>query len=160
MQVTEDGSPWLDMSHVTSCLNKLDCGVDERLMLVSRDSQNALVVTYTDLKMCMDNTFSELSMSSMAAAAAAANLVTNPAANTTITNPSHDPTSAMVCFTSSFVTPLSPHFDDYLTLFFVDKKRPLVIISIELWRCSPTLCVRDFVCQRSLRWVTVNCNLL
>lgn len=97
-QVTEDGSPWLDMSHVTSCLNKLDCGVDERLMLVSRDSQNALVVTYADLKMCMENTFSELNMSSMAAAAAqaAAQASNTVAANGPIANPPHDPAAAMV----------------------------------------------------------------
>lgn len=30
-QVTEDGRPWLDMSHVVQCLNKLDTGVPEKV---------------------------------------------------------------------------------------------------------------------------------
>ena len=58
--MTEDGTPWLDMSHIITCLNKLDCGVDEKLMLVSRDNQNALVVTYADLRLCLENSFAEL----------------------------------------------------------------------------------------------------
>ena len=30
-QVTEDGRPWLDMSHVVQCLNKLDAGAPEKV---------------------------------------------------------------------------------------------------------------------------------
>lgn len=30
-QVTEDGRPWLDMSHVVQCLNKLDAGASEKV---------------------------------------------------------------------------------------------------------------------------------
>lgn len=29
--VTEDGSPWLDMSHIVSTLNKLDAGTLEKV---------------------------------------------------------------------------------------------------------------------------------
>ncbi|XP_060755800.1 PAN2-PAN3 deadenylation complex subunit PAN3 isoform X2 [Neoarius graeffei] len=59
-QVTEAGTPWVDLSHIVSCLNKLDAGVPEKISLVSRDEKSVLVVTYSDLKRCFDNTFQEL----------------------------------------------------------------------------------------------------
>ncbi|XP_072171450.1 PAN2-PAN3 deadenylation complex subunit pan3-like, partial [Diadema setosum] len=59
-QVKENGSPWLNMSHIVQCLNKLDAGIPEKVSLMSRDEQNILVVSYTDLKHCFQNTFSEV----------------------------------------------------------------------------------------------------
>ncbi|KAK0142734.1 PAN2-PAN3 deadenylation complex subunit pan3 [Merluccius polli] len=59
-QVTEAGTPWIDLSHIVSCLNKLDAGVLEKISLVSRDEKSVLVVTYSDLKRCFDSTFQEL----------------------------------------------------------------------------------------------------
>nr|XP_029482238.1 PAN2-PAN3 deadenylation complex subunit PAN3 isoform X2 [Oncorhynchus nerka] len=59
-QVTESGTPWIDLSHIVSCLNKLDAGVPEKINLVSRDEKSVLVVTYSDLKRCFDSTFQEL----------------------------------------------------------------------------------------------------
>nr|CBN81955.1 PAB-dependent poly(A)-specific ribonuclease subunit 3 [Dicentrarchus labrax] len=59
-QVTEAGTPWIDLSHIVSCLNKLDAGVPEKISLVSRDEKSVLVVTYSDLKRCFDSTFQEL----------------------------------------------------------------------------------------------------
>ncbi|KAM7369917.1 hypothetical protein PAMP_011205 [Pampus punctatissimus] len=59
-QVTEAGTPWIDLSHIVSCLNKLDAGVPEKISLVSRDEKSILVVTYSDLKRCFDSTFQEL----------------------------------------------------------------------------------------------------
>ncbi|XP_066555063.1 PAN2-PAN3 deadenylation complex subunit PAN3 isoform X1 [Amia ocellicauda] len=59
-QVTEAGTPWIDLSHIVSCLNKLDAGVPEKISLLSRDEKSILVVTYADLKRCFDNTFQEL----------------------------------------------------------------------------------------------------
>lgn len=47
--VDENGQPVVDIAHVLSCLNKLDAGVDERIMLVSRDSMNCFVVTYKEV---------------------------------------------------------------------------------------------------------------
>ncbi|KAH1187082.1 hypothetical protein KIL84_019831, partial [Mauremys mutica] len=35
-QVTEAGTPWIDLSHIISCLNKLDAGVPEKISLISR----------------------------------------------------------------------------------------------------------------------------
>ncbi|WVQ79899.1 hypothetical protein IAT38_001999 [Cryptococcus sp. DSM 104549] len=55
-----DGKPILDLSHVLTCLNKLDSGLDERIMLVSRDDQSCLVVSYREIKHCIEAAFSEL----------------------------------------------------------------------------------------------------
>uniref|UniRef100_A0A4W3IFD1 PAN2-PAN3 deadenylation complex subunit PAN3 n=2 Tax=Callorhinchus milii TaxID=7868 RepID=A0A4W3IFD1_CALMI len=59
-QLTEAGTPWIDLSHIVSCLNKLDAGVPEKISLVSRDEKSVLVVTYGDLKRCFETAFSEL----------------------------------------------------------------------------------------------------
>lgn len=59
-QVLDDGRPWLDMAHIVQCLNKLDVGVPEKISLVSRDEQSVLVVSYAELKHCLEQSFSEL----------------------------------------------------------------------------------------------------
>ncbi|KAH9976696.1 hypothetical protein BGW80DRAFT_1289831 [Lactifluus volemus] len=60
-QVDERGRPIVSLSHVLSCLNKLDAGTDERIMLVSRDEQSVLVVSYKDVKACIASAFADLS---------------------------------------------------------------------------------------------------
>ncbi|KPI96186.1 PAB-dependent poly(A)-specific ribonuclease subunit 3 [Papilio xuthus] len=52
--VTEDGRPWFDMSHLTYCLNHLDSGTNTKVMLMSRDEQSVFVVTYAELKHCLN----------------------------------------------------------------------------------------------------------
>lgn len=59
-QVSETGSPWIDLAHVVSCLNKLDAGSPERLCLVSRDEQSTLVVSYRDLKTSIESAYNEV----------------------------------------------------------------------------------------------------
>ncbi|XP_014671544.1 PREDICTED: PAB-dependent poly(A)-specific ribonuclease subunit PAN3-like [Priapulus caudatus] len=59
-QVREDGTPWIDMAHIVQCINKLDAGVPEKVQLMSRDEQNILVVSYADLKHCVETSYSEL----------------------------------------------------------------------------------------------------
>ncbi|KAK6524857.1 PAB-dependent poly(A)-specific ribonuclease subunit 3 [Arthrobotrys megalospora] len=59
-QVDEAGNPVIDLVHVLSCLNKLDAGTDERIMLVSRDEQNCLIVSFRELKRAIESSFSEL----------------------------------------------------------------------------------------------------
>ena len=49
-QKTEDGRPNLDFGHVVESLNKLDAGVREQMMLLSRDEKSVLVVSYKDMK--------------------------------------------------------------------------------------------------------------
>lgn len=56
----EDGRPWMDMSHVIACMNKLDAGVPDKVCLMSRDEQNVLVVSYSELKRCMEQSFGEI----------------------------------------------------------------------------------------------------
>lgn len=59
-QVAEDGRPWLDMAHVVHCLNKLESGSQEKICLMSRDEQSVLVVTYAELRHCLEQSFEEL----------------------------------------------------------------------------------------------------
>ncbi|KZT23030.1 hypothetical protein NEOLEDRAFT_1137148 [Neolentinus lepideus HHB14362 ss-1] len=59
-QVDENGNPVINLTHVLTCLNKLDAGTDERIMLISRDEQSCLVVSYKDIKGFIDSAFSDL----------------------------------------------------------------------------------------------------
>ncbi|CAN8032663.1 unnamed protein product [Ixodes persulcatus] len=59
-QVTKDSRPWIDVAHVVQALNKLDAGVPEKICLMSRDEQNVLVVSYAELKQCLESSFGEL----------------------------------------------------------------------------------------------------
>ncbi|KAL3133241.1 hypothetical protein ABBQ38_007127 [Trebouxia sp. C0009 RCD-2024] len=61
-QVNEAGGPLLDWGHVVEALNKLDLGVNEKIMLLSRDEMSMLVVSYADVKQCVNTTFKELEM--------------------------------------------------------------------------------------------------
>ncbi|KAF8583430.1 hypothetical protein K439DRAFT_1412181 [Ramaria rubella] len=63
-QVDENGHPVVNLSHVLTCLNKLDAGTEERIMLISRDEQSCLVVSYKELKACIESTFSDLARGS------------------------------------------------------------------------------------------------
>ncbi|CDH54643.1 poly-specific ribonuclease [Lichtheimia corymbifera JMRC:FSU:9682] len=47
-QTDDNGSPRLDNAHVVSCLNKLDAGVDEKIMLTSRDDETSVIVSYKE----------------------------------------------------------------------------------------------------------------
>jgi len=59
-QVGEDGNPVMDVSHVVECLNKLEVGTDERVLLMSRDEKSMLVLAYKDLKRYLLESFNEL----------------------------------------------------------------------------------------------------
>ncbi|KAI8896364.1 hypothetical protein BC833DRAFT_597801 [Globomyces pollinis-pini] len=59
-QVSPSGEAVIDLSHVITCLNKLDTGVEEKVMLMSRDEKSCLIVSYRELKQCVDTTFREL----------------------------------------------------------------------------------------------------
>ncbi|SCV73091.1 BQ2448_7016 [Microbotryum intermedium] len=60
-QVDDQGRPVTDLSHVLTALNKLDAGVDEKLLLVSRDEQSCLIVSYREVKNCIEAAFLDLS---------------------------------------------------------------------------------------------------
>ncbi|KAM0747829.1 hypothetical protein T439DRAFT_328503 [Meredithblackwellia eburnea MCA 4105] len=59
-QVDENGRPVTDLSHVITCLNKLDAGVDEKIMLISRDEQSCLIVSYREVKNCIESAYLDL----------------------------------------------------------------------------------------------------
>jgi PAB-dependent poly(A)-specific ribonuclease subunit 3 len=48
--VDENGRPVVDPGRMISCLNKLDAGSEEKILLTSRDSQNVFLVSYKELK--------------------------------------------------------------------------------------------------------------
>lgn len=59
--VDEAGRPVVDLSHILTNLNKLDAGVDEKIMLTSRDEHSCLVVSYREIKNCVESVFQDLS---------------------------------------------------------------------------------------------------
>ncbi|AMD20935.1 HDR193Wp [Eremothecium sinecaudum] len=56
-QVDENGRPVMDLSHVLRCLNKLDGGVSEKIILVTPDELNCIIISYKELKDLIDSTF-------------------------------------------------------------------------------------------------------
>ncbi|XP_063837259.1 PAN2-PAN3 deadenylation complex subunit PAN3-like [Ostrinia nubilalis] len=58
--VTEDGRPWIDQAHLAHCLNQLDGGTNAKVELMSRDEQSVLVVSYAELKHCLEQAFDEV----------------------------------------------------------------------------------------------------
>jgi PAB-dependent poly(A)-specific ribonuclease subunit 3 len=59
-QVDANGHPVTDLAHVLDCLNKLDAGTDEKIMLTSRDEQNVLIVSYREVKRGLESAFQDL----------------------------------------------------------------------------------------------------
>ncbi|KAK1758362.1 PAB-dependent poly(A)-specific ribonuclease subunit PAN3 [Echria macrotheca] len=59
-QVDAEGKPVLSIGHMLSCLNKLDAGTDELVMLISRDEKMVYVPSYRELKQMLDRSFNEL----------------------------------------------------------------------------------------------------
>jgi len=59
-QVDEEGRPVLEWAHVVETLNKLDIGSDEQIMLVSRNEADLLVVSYRDIRNCLEKAIGEL----------------------------------------------------------------------------------------------------
>ncbi|KAM3968803.1 poly(A) specific ribonuclease subunit PAN3 [Aphomia sociella] len=58
--VSADGRPWLDQAHLAHCLNQLDGGTTAKVELMSRDEQSVLVVSYAELKHCLEQAFDEV----------------------------------------------------------------------------------------------------
>ena len=59
-QVDSAGNPVLDIGHMVRCLNKLDVGTDEKILLTSRDDQTTFVVSYKELKKQVAAAFNDL----------------------------------------------------------------------------------------------------
>jgi PAB-dependent poly(A)-specific ribonuclease subunit 3 len=67
-QVDASGAPWLDMAHIIQSLNKLNAGVPEKICLSSRDDDIIVLVSYAELKRCIESSFNELTSAAAAAA--------------------------------------------------------------------------------------------
>jgi PAB-dependent poly(A)-specific ribonuclease subunit 3 len=59
-QEDEHGRPCIDFAHIIQCLNKLDAGSHEKIMLMTRDESSCIIVSYKDLKKCIETSFQEL----------------------------------------------------------------------------------------------------
>ncbi|XP_049852591.1 PAN2-PAN3 deadenylation complex subunit pan3-like [Schistocerca gregaria] len=59
-QVDKSGRPVLNLSHVVDSLNKLDLGVQERILLMTRDEKSMFFIKYSELKHYLNESFSEL----------------------------------------------------------------------------------------------------
>lgn len=59
-QTDAEGRPMLDLGHILAALNKLDAGVEEKVLLVSRDEQNCFVVSFRELKRGVESAWTEL----------------------------------------------------------------------------------------------------
>jgi len=59
-QTSEEGFPVIDWGHIVEALNKLDAGVQEKILLLSRDEMSMLVASYADIKKCAEGAFDEL----------------------------------------------------------------------------------------------------
>ena len=58
--VDAHGQPVLDLAHILACLNNLDAGTDEKIMLMTRDEQTTLVVSYKEVKAAVATCYEEL----------------------------------------------------------------------------------------------------
>ena len=66
-QHNNEGAPVIDWGHVFESLNKLDVGVPEKLLLLSRDEMSILVASYADVKRCINRSYADLVQSSKSA---------------------------------------------------------------------------------------------
>lgn len=62
--VDAHGRPVTDLAHVLRCLNRLDAGTDDRIVLTSRDDASVMVVTYKEIKKMVGSAWGDLSKTS------------------------------------------------------------------------------------------------
>jgi PAB-dependent poly(A)-specific ribonuclease subunit 3 len=56
----ENGRPIVNLLHVIDALNKVDAGTNEPVMLMSRDGDQCIFVTYADIRRKLDAAYAEL----------------------------------------------------------------------------------------------------
>lgn len=59
-QVDPQGKSVMDLTHVLRCLNKLDAGVNEKLVLATPDEMTCIIISYKELKELINTTFRSL----------------------------------------------------------------------------------------------------
>lgn len=60
LQYDEFGKPVIDLSRVLTNLNKLDAGIDEKFLLISRDEKNCIIVSYKEIRDVIESVFRTL----------------------------------------------------------------------------------------------------
>eukprot|EP00890_Picochlorum_soloecismus_P005254 jgi/Picsp_1/572/NSC_00569-R1_pan3 polya specific ribonuclease subunit homolog ( cerevisiae) len=63
-QVDEQGLPMNDWGVIIDAINKADSGIEEKIMLLSRDEASMLVVSYADIKRCLISAYAEIKRNS------------------------------------------------------------------------------------------------
>lgn len=58
--VDAQGRVVLDLGHVIGCLNKLDVGLEERIVLVSRDEQSQVVISWREARTLVEGAWTDL----------------------------------------------------------------------------------------------------
>ncbi|KAL8645052.1 MAG: hypothetical protein Q9226_007473 [Calogaya cf. arnoldii] len=59
-QVDAQGRPSTDLGHIIGCLNRLDAGSEEKIMLTTRDEETVIVVSYKEIKAALEGAFLDL----------------------------------------------------------------------------------------------------
>ena len=59
-QALSDGAAVVDAGHVVTSLNKLDCSDSEQMLLSSRDNKDLLVVSFADVRRCLESSYLDL----------------------------------------------------------------------------------------------------
>ena len=55
-----NGEPIVDYGHIMECLNKLDAGCHEKILLTSRDGKAVIVASFYEIRRCIHESFLEL----------------------------------------------------------------------------------------------------
>lgn len=59
-QKTEQGQPSLNLAHSLAALNKLDAGIEDKVLLTSKDGKTRIVISYMELKQLFSSAFESL----------------------------------------------------------------------------------------------------
>lgn len=59
-EVSEVGKPTLNLSRVLTCLNKLDAGIEEKMLLISKDEKSCIVISYKEVKDLIGSAFRDM----------------------------------------------------------------------------------------------------
>ena len=59
-QVDGAGHPVLDLAHILACLNKLDAGSEEKVLLTDREEQFCVIVSFREMKRVIEGAWGDL----------------------------------------------------------------------------------------------------
>ena len=59
-QVDANNRPVANLAHIIGCLNRLDAGSEEKIVLTSRDNATVMVVSWKELKNCFEGAWNEI----------------------------------------------------------------------------------------------------